>query len=140
MSNGVIAGYPVTGIKTTLFDGSYHSVDSTEMAYQVAASMALKDGMRKARLEKVKSGKEMVTICSRIWMEGITMQNLEVVIYAAGMKEKKRVLQAMGRGLGVTEDKSKVTLIDFLDPYKYLAEHSVSRTSTYIYEGWLNWI
>ena len=73
-------------------------------------------------------------------MEGITMQNLNVVIYAAAYKEKKRVLQALGRGLGVTESKDKVTLVDFLDPYKYLAEHSVARQGVYIKEGWMKWI
>ena len=42
LDNGIIAGYPVLDIKATLFDGSYHDVDSSEMAYKVAASMALK--------------------------------------------------------------------------------------------------
>lgn len=42
MPNGIIAGYPVIDIKATLFDGSYHEVDSSEMAYKIAASMALK--------------------------------------------------------------------------------------------------
>jgi len=48
MSSGVLAGYPMTGIKARLYDGSYHDVDSSEMAFKVAASMALKDGARKA--------------------------------------------------------------------------------------------
>ncbi|HEY8529833.1 MAG TPA: elongation factor G, partial [Paenibacillaceae bacterium] len=42
MRNGVLAGYPITDIKATLFDGSYHEVDSSEMAFKIAASMALK--------------------------------------------------------------------------------------------------
>ncbi|MBO6047078.1 MAG: elongation factor G [Erysipelotrichaceae bacterium] len=42
LENGIVAGYPVLDIKATLFDGSYHDVDSSEMAYKVAASMALK--------------------------------------------------------------------------------------------------
>jgi elongation factor G len=45
---GVLAGFPVVDIKVTLFDGSYHEVDSNENAFRMAASMALKDGMRKA--------------------------------------------------------------------------------------------
>jgi len=44
MANGVIAGYPLQGVRATLFDGSYHDVDSSEVAFKVAASMALKAG------------------------------------------------------------------------------------------------
>ncbi|MDP1957320.1 MAG: elongation factor G, partial [Rhodocyclaceae bacterium] len=43
-----LAGYPVVDVKVTLFDGSYHEVDSNENAFRMAASMAFKDGMRKA--------------------------------------------------------------------------------------------
>lgn len=49
MSNGVIAGYPVVDIKAELFDGSYHEVDSSEMAFSIAGSMALQEGVRKAK-------------------------------------------------------------------------------------------
>ncbi len=45
---GVVAGYPVQDVKVTLYDGSYHEVDSSEMAFKIAGSMAIKDGMRKA--------------------------------------------------------------------------------------------
>ncbi|WP_018950645.1 elongation factor G [Thioalkalivibrio sp. ALMg11] len=48
MSNGVLAGYPVEDVKVTLFDGSYHDVDSNEMAFKVAGSMAFKEGALKA--------------------------------------------------------------------------------------------
>ena len=48
MNSGVIAGYQVLDIKVTLLDGSYHEVDSSEMAFKVAGSMAFKDAMRKA--------------------------------------------------------------------------------------------
>lgn len=48
MSNGVIAGYPVVDIKAELYDGSYHEVDSSEMAFSIAGSMALQEGVRKA--------------------------------------------------------------------------------------------
>jgi len=46
---GVIAGYPVVDVKVTLFDGSYHDVDSNEMAFKIAGSMAFKDAMRAAK-------------------------------------------------------------------------------------------
>ena len=48
MLSGVLAGYPVEDVKVTLYDGSYHEVDSSEMAFKIAASMAFKEGMRKA--------------------------------------------------------------------------------------------
>jgi elongation factor G len=48
MQNGVIAGYPVVDIKAELYDGSYHDVDSSEMAFKIAGSMALQEGVRKA--------------------------------------------------------------------------------------------
>ena len=48
MQNGVLAGYNVVDVKVTLYDGSYHEVDSSEMAFKIAGSMAFKDGMNKA--------------------------------------------------------------------------------------------
>ena len=48
LNNGVLAGFPVVDVKVTLFDGSYHEVDSSEQAFKMAAIMAFKDGMRKA--------------------------------------------------------------------------------------------
>jgi elongation factor G len=48
LQNGVIAGYPVVDVKVTLFDGSYHDVDSNEMAFKIAGSMGVKEGARKA--------------------------------------------------------------------------------------------
>ena len=49
MENGMLAGYPVIDVKATLFDGSYHDVDSSEMAYKIAASMALKEAAKKCK-------------------------------------------------------------------------------------------
>ncbi|NWF81661.1 MAG: elongation factor G [Chloroflexi bacterium] len=49
MQTGVMAGYPVVDLKATLYDGSFHEVDSSEMAFKIAASMSLKDGVRKGR-------------------------------------------------------------------------------------------
>lgn len=48
MQNGILAGYPVVDVKVTLYDGSYHDVDSNEMAFKIAGSMAFKDGALKA--------------------------------------------------------------------------------------------
>jgi elongation factor G len=49
VDTGVIAGYPVVDVKVTLFDGSYHDVDSNEMAFKIAGSMGFKDGFRRAK-------------------------------------------------------------------------------------------
>ncbi|ATH76892.1 MULTISPECIES: elongation factor G [unclassified Halomonas] len=49
LKNGVIAGYPMIDVKVTLFDGSYHDVDSNETAFKIASSMAVKEGARKAK-------------------------------------------------------------------------------------------
>jgi elongation factor G len=48
MEKGVLAGYPMVDIKITLFDGSYHDVDSSEMAFKIAGSMGFKEGARRA--------------------------------------------------------------------------------------------
>jgi elongation factor G len=48
LENGVMAGYPVVDVKVTLYDGSYHDVDSSEMAFKIAGSMAFKEGAQKA--------------------------------------------------------------------------------------------
>ena len=48
MENGVLAGYPMVGVKATLYDGSYHPVDSSEMSFKMAASLAFKEGISKA--------------------------------------------------------------------------------------------
>ncbi|MGH8401773.1 MAG: elongation factor G, partial [Gammaproteobacteria bacterium] len=49
MKNGILAGYPVVDVKVTIFDGSYHDVDSNEMAFKIAGSMGFKEGCRRAK-------------------------------------------------------------------------------------------
>jgi elongation factor G len=48
LANGILAGYPAVDIKAVLYDGSYHDVDSSEMAFKIAGSMALQEGFKKA--------------------------------------------------------------------------------------------
>ena len=47
MQSGILGGFPVVGVKATVYDGSYHEVDSSEMAFKIAGSMAFKDAMQK---------------------------------------------------------------------------------------------
>ena len=49
LANGIVAGYPVVDVRVTLYDGSYHEVDSSEVAFKVAGSMAIKEGTRQAK-------------------------------------------------------------------------------------------
>ncbi len=49
LSSGVLAGYPIVDVKATIYDGSFHDVDSSEMAFKIAGSMALRDGVEKGR-------------------------------------------------------------------------------------------
>src|SRR5205085_3130133 len=49
MERGIVAGYPMTGVRVELYDGSYHDVDSSEMAFKIAGSMAFQDAAKKAR-------------------------------------------------------------------------------------------
>jgi elongation factor G len=49
MEKGILAGYPMTGVRAVLYDGSYHDVDSSEMAFKIAGSMAFKSAMQKAK-------------------------------------------------------------------------------------------
>jgi len=70
MTGGVLAGYPLMGIRATLFDGSYHEVDSNEQAFRIAGSIALRDGCRDPRRS---SAGRNVRLCDRIaWRDSGT--------------------------------------------------------------------
>ena len=68
MQNGVLAGYNVVDVKVTLYDGSYHEVDSSEMAFKIAGSMAFKDAMRKADPVLTEPVMKVVTIVPEEYM------------------------------------------------------------------------
>ena len=86
---------------------------------------------------RLKSKKLKIAICSKVWKEGINIPSLDHIINAVGFKEEKAVMQAIGRGLRIAEGKDFIKLTDFLDPYKYLAEHSILRLQVYVKNNWL---
>lgn len=92
---------------------------------------------RKRTKKNLESKKIKVVICSKIWREAINIPTLNNIINACGMGEEKMVIQAIGRGLRRAKNKKVVNIVDFLDPYRYLAEHSILRMQTYVKQGWL---
>lgn len=78
-----------------------------------------------------------IVISTAVWREGVDIPSLDVVINACGGKSEIMTLQAIGRGLRTTSTKSKIIVIDFLDPYKYLASHAIKRISIYIANKWI---
>lgn len=87
--------------------------------------------------ENLKCNKNKVVICSKVWREGIDIPSVNKIVYSAGMKEEKLVKQALGRGQRTIEGKIDVKLVDFLDPYPYLASHAIQRICIYKKEGWI---
>jgi superfamily II DNA or RNA helicase len=76
-------------------------------------------------------------VCTAVWREGINIKSLDTIILALGGKSAIQTAQALGRGLRIDKGKDSVLLIDFLDPYKYLAQHVVARISLYIKNNWM---
>jgi superfamily II DNA or RNA helicase len=95
----------------------------------------------KEQRDKVKndleSKKIMSVICSDIWKEGIDIPSLDAVILAGGGKSELQTIQSIGRGLRTFKGKDHVDIIDFLDPYRYLAEHCIRRIILYKKYGWI---
>src|SRR6185312_9996779 len=68
MASGVIAGYPVVDVKAEIYDGSYHDVDSSEMAFKIAGSMALQEGVKKAAPVLLKPIMKVVVVTPESFM------------------------------------------------------------------------
>ena len=101
--------------------------------YVHGASDADKRNKTKDSIQKKKS---LIVICSVIWKEGVSIKSLNNVIMAAGGKDQKGVLQAIGRGTRLDEGKTEVNIWDFMDPYRHLAEHSIGRIKIYKDAHW----
>jgi len=82
-------------------------------------------------------GSAKCVISSSVWREGLNIPSLGGVIFAGGGKSETSLLQAIGRALRRTDTKSDALIIDFLDPYRYMAEHAIERIITLQKLGWL---
>ena len=100
MQNGVLAGYNVVDVKVTLYDGSYHEVDSSEMAFKIAGSMAFKEAMRKANPVLTEPITKVVTIVPDEYL-GTVM---------GGFNSRRGQIQSMESANGVQELTAMVPL------------------------------
>jgi len=71
MDNGLLAGYPITGVHCEIFDGSYHEVDSNEMAFRVAGSMAFQNGARKAGMKLLEPIMDVEVVVPEAYMGSV---------------------------------------------------------------------
>ena len=98
MTRGVLAGYPMTGVKVTLVDGSYHSVDSSEMAFKIAAGMAFEKGCKESRPALLEPVLEVEVECPEAYA-GAVMEDLQ--------KKRARIL-GLNPGDGLQRVKAHV--------------------------------
>jgi len=92
-----------------------------------------REKIRKTFIEK----KIKCVIATAVWKEGVNIPTLDCIINACGGKSELSTLQTVGRGLRKTDEKEIVEIIDLLDPYRYLAEHSIMRIQLYAKNNWL---
>ncbi len=117
MRFGVLAGYNVVDVKVTLYDGSYHEVDSSEMAFKIAGSMAFKEAMRKAEPVLTEPIVKVVTITPEDYV-GAVMGDLN---------SRRGAVQSMEPGNGVTEITSHVPLSEMFGYATDLRSNSQGR-------------
>lgn len=90
------------------------------------------------RIKKALQSKQArCVIATTIWREGVNIPSLDCVIWASGGKSDIATLQGLGRGLRTTDEKKTFTIVDFLDPYKYLSGHTIQRLRVYVENGCL---
>ena len=90
----------------------------------------------RADLKQALEEKQVYCVIATIWKEGVNIKSLDVVINAAGGMSEIATLQSIGRALRVTETKKKITIIDFVDAYRYLNHHAIMRLRTYVENEW----
>lgn len=90
MNNGVLAGYPVLDVKATLFDGSYHDVDSNEMAFKIAGSMAFKNGALQAQPVLLEPMMKVEVTTPEDWMGDVV----------GDLNRRRGIIEGMDEGYG----------------------------------------
>jgi superfamily II DNA or RNA helicase len=91
---------------------------------------------RKEIIEHMKSGKYMCAIATKIFSEGVNIPKLSIIINGAAGKSPIENLQRPGRGTRTFDGKDELLFFDFVDPLRYLAEHSCERMKLYSEQGW----
>ncbi len=94
-------------------------------------------GDRETIRKSVEAGDIPCVVSSLVWREGVNIRSLGGIVLATGWKDRNSLLQWAGRALRRTDSKEVGWIVDFLDPYSHLAEHTVQRIGTYVREGWL---
>ncbi|MBU2219266.1 elongation factor G [Patescibacteria group bacterium] len=100
MEKGVLAGYPLVDLQVELYDGSYHEVDSSEAAFKIAASMALQEGVRKAKPAILEPIMKVEVIVPEKFLGDIT----------GNLNSKRGQIEEMGERVGLRTIKAKVPL------------------------------
>jgi len=77
-------------------------------------------------------------ICTDVWREGVDIPTLNCIIVAGAWKSALLTSQSIGRGMRTSPGKTRMEIIDFLDPYRILAQHAIFRFTVYAESGWLN--
>lgn len=115
---------------------------------KMASAIGFKNGIKfmysktkgdvRAEVKKALNDKKInCVITTDIWKRGINIPTLDCFINVAGGFSQEATLQKAGRGLRLAEGKEELLLVDFLDPYKFLAVHTVKRLSTYVKAGFI---
>jgi len=96
MATGEVAGYPVVDIKATLIDGSYHEVDSSEMAFRIAASKAFRDAMKKANPLLLEPVMEVEVVVPDEYMGEVIgdINTRRGKISSMNLRNKKRIIKS----------------------------------------------
>jgi superfamily II DNA or RNA helicase len=113
-------------------------IDLADKDWSIQFVQGLKDSDEREAIKRLLSSKRIdAVISTSVWREGINIPSLDVVINAAGGKSDLATMQAIGRGIRTFKGKSELIIVDFLDPYKYLAEHAIARLQLYNENNWI---